>query len=257
MKTSMSQKKVAAATKRWARALPASFGNLFSFVNSKEEALQRISHYLLYEDAIKYLCKIKAEDISNITILMGVSEDEQAFQPILKINRTKRKPKYFSFQLDQQPTSTFNNFFASKQELNSEIAELFILHWQSLTNSNLINAFEGLTADKVETHEKHKVGTILQNHQQLRRVRKYIYTQVESQAMLRDIAAVNNPTISLYLGSGLTLPDFHPFSFRPIIDIKGINKSSTKSNSFSKSLAGSGSNNYYDTSKPCPPFCGM
>lgn len=241
-KLSLNLTEVEILTRRWLCTLPANFGNLFSF--ELKGKLQRVCKFSLDSKTINYLIREKSE-VSTVSILMGVSDDNQTFQPILELKfNNEKKSVYALFKLIKKPS---NSQLVNREEINPNISELFTLHWQSLTNAELIDAFEGLVADKVDIVSGKETAKIAYSHQKLQRVRKYIYTNEETKAMLNDLAASNNPSFDLCLGSGLKVPNFHPFSFRPIINIKKTSKS--------KSQEGGSSGDSYDTSKPCPPIC--
>lgn len=263
--TQIDQIKVEELTKRWQRALPKNMGNIFSY-ESKEGTIQRIDKYGLAKKFILDIIKMnkgEEQNINTISILMGIGEldleneiedpgpDKHIFQPILAINFcNSKKAYYFTLKPILEPTIQAMFFEVDKKEdLNPRIAELFMLNWQSLTDNALMNAFEGLTGDNINFNKSGlEHAEITFGRQKLRRVTKYVYTPKETQAILADLE--DSTALFLHLGSGLEVPDFHPFSFRPIIEIE------RETIEESAAGGGNGGSNYYDTSRPCPPFCG-
>lgn len=239
----MSSKRPNKLIKAWQCALPSDFGNLFSF--ELDGALQRVCKYVL-EDAVVDFLVAEASNIRIVSVVLGADAKESVFQPILQIELGK-DTFYSPFQLVKSKTEEQFNALVNDEEINPTIAELFILHWQSLTNGELINAFEGLAADKIDSTPKEKTAKIIYSHQKIQRVRKYTYLAEETKVMLQNLANFNQPTLSLCLGSGLKVPNFHPYSFRPILNIAESSK---------KRAMGGGPSENYDTSIPCPPVCG-
>lgn len=270
------EKVVKQLTTEWKSTLPTNIGNLFSY--EYQEAIRRIERYDLAKGDIKTILtlntikkgkKASTSNIKNITILMGKGEyqvskstkksgpDNQLFQPILEINlHTPIQQKKVTYHFLLSPVFKalpLQMFFQvqQKEDLSPRVAELFILNWQSLTDTALMNAFEGLAGDSMSIDNSSGLehAEITFGRQRLRRVNKYIYSAEETQAILDNIADLTKPSLSLYLGSGLEVPDFHPFSFRPIIHILD------QENKIANTPGGGGGSNYYDTSRPCPPAC--
>jgi len=158
----ISKKQADKLSKRWTSALTRNLGNLFSY--EQEGAIQRIDKYVLNE---KFITKIldtyggKKGNIQNISILMGLGEydaykpntdpspDKHLFQPILevKLKDSYKKEATFYFTLCPIFESSYLNMCSKiieREEINAKIAELFVLNWHSLTDNELMNAFEGL-----------------------------------------------------------------------------------------------------------------
>lgn len=253
----MTMKKVKKSCKKWRNALTSDLDNFFTY--EKDDHIHRIDRYELEKDAIKFILNNK-EKIENISVLMGVGKtmhykknkksrlDNQIFQPILKTyfkEDTQITHHHFSTKPSLKPTDV--NLIRSDGELDPIVAKLFLLNWQSLTESELINAFEGLVGKKISSEEETEKVEITFGQQKIHRVNEYIFTKEETKGILDNLNAVKErPYFAIALGSGLKVPNFHPFSFRPVINIKEVTKGS---------LGDDSGSNYYDTSRPCPPIC--
>ena len=257
----------------WRKCFPSELGNLF-FHKAKDK-IERYDTYELDNDSILKIVNELNEggpsggNVKSLSVLMGKGQPSNnkkgasngnlndIFRPILKVilfEPVNNRREYF-FILSEEDTTykLIGPIMHSdhKKEISPKIAELFILKWQSLTDGEIINAFDCQVADKTVSEPTDNEG-ILFGTQKLRRVNLYRFDYNQTQSIISRLRGLlgEYEKISFFvnLGAGLTIADIHPFNFRPIIRILA-------SNDKRSSKAGDTTTNFYDTSKPCPPFC--
>ncbi len=254
----------------WRKTLPLHIGDLFT--HETKTGIERYDTYQLDHDFVNFIVTVldkkpKKENIQTIAVIMGKRKQEgeeregtrpthHIFSPVLEVflkEKYQGKKKYFFYLEPNDERFSFSKIAVeADQRLSPKVAELFILKWQILEDGALINAFEGLVAEIIPPKRNEgEVGEVRFGGQKLRRVKKYTFDIPETRAIINNIIQFNNPEqvgFHINLGAGLTVPDFHPFNFRPIIRISPPKENSTL-------LEEDSNTSFYDTSRPCPPFC--
>ncbi len=266
----------------WQHCLPINIGNLFTY--KTQTGTRRYDTYHLADTHLRHIINdlnyTGSDGVNNVetlAIVMGVKKttfDDLAlrvelegthFVPILEVvlKQAFNGKKTFYFAMEairdffKDPAIPF--IVSSDGEISPVVAELFILKWLSLTNVEVINAFNGLAANCVSTTADgvEERGTIIFSSQKLSRVVQYTFSTQETESIINVIKegfAIDPGQTSFYvhLGAGLEVPDFHPFNFRPIIGIVVEADDPTPDRRSQVAVPGV---TYFDTSKPCPPFC--
>lgn len=275
----------------WKNSLPVELGNLFT--HKTDKGISRYDTYSLTPDRVDFIINnlnrpssTINNNILTLSFEMGkgqldtedtypVSEPtNDIFLPLLMVSLKEAvdgKTIYY-FPLDpESETFTINygkNLSSANskeplteiQQISPKVAELFILKWQALLDIEIINSFEGLAADSVYINNKgDETAEISFSSQKLRRVNSFTFDNIETEAIIKEIEnaldASKNVGFFVNLGAGLVVADFHPFNFRPIIRIE------TTDNTASIDSEGGNEDStnvkYFDTSRPCPPFCDL
>lgn len=273
-------------TNNWSKLPGIYIDNIFCYETEKE--IKRCNHFQLSEESITFIVDTLDQPIGNIkavSILLGVSKEAPTnvstlsvgiAYPILQLDLflpINNETTTYYFHLAFTPSELIsaqtlsknlhlksNNqsiqsesegeSYKSDSEISIKIAELFILNWQSLSDTEIINAFQAVTPDKISTVSNGVADLVdIQfGAQQMRRVKSYHFDEDGTLGIisnLRSATETNSASTSfrLHMGTGLQVENFYPFNFRPVIEINGEASNSTD---FS---------NYFNTSRPCPPFC--
>lgn len=264
----------------WLRSSSVNLDNLFTY--ETQDGIERYDTFLLSNESAQQIIDafddLESENPEGtqvtLKVIMGEKTREFAlaesfqsasgvFQPILEVSLSNsiapvKVLLHFFLESVKQPfvLSAANNSF--KNQISPQVAELFILNWQCLTTDGVINAFAGITAEKIINESDTTLGEIQLGTRKLRRVTHYTFSNIESLSILKNLKKSLayqhefDPTrFHLHLGTGLIVPDFHPFNFRPIIKITSPidhDDSLVEPEDLFEAI-------FYDTSRPCPPFC--
>lgn len=278
----------------WQRTLPIYLGDLFTRVTST--SIERFDTYKLnIEDVNEILAMNNSnggENVKFISVIMGMCKPEDVspqefvnnftkptgnlFIPIimLELNNPYNEELVYYFTLVPQPTifklmdppgitrKTDLQYLLEDQKLSPKVAELFIVKWQKLNTTELINAFDSLAPEAtidVDLGEDKTIQTFSEN--KMLRVRQYNYDGAETKAIFENMNDVHkHGIVNFYIsmGAGLSVMDFHPFNFRPIIRIEKAPEDISRNGrmrSNDELLDFEIPASFYDTSRPCPPFC--
>ncbi len=256
----------------WETAPSYELAALFSFVN--EGKRNRYDRFTIdtsdFGKTIKNLNTPPGDsmilnNISTVSIRMGANEEggSKVFSPILQVNlyeaKDGQKEYYFAFYPDQNMPSEFvSDAFVLPEsilpdsKISTEIAELFILKWHCLSENEIVQAFEANTTNKITYHDTQDGRKAFAELGPLKmlRVKSYLYDAIKTQQLIAEIIHYENnfenTSLILYTGAGLQVPNFYPFNFRPVLKVHAID---TRTGQPQKVKT------YFDTSRPCPPFC--
>lgn len=272
----------------WQKSLPLHIGDLFT--RETGDGIERYDTYQLNSEYIPFIINnldgggdaLTGGNILNFSIIMGRGtlekgkEDDIAqntgptrniFKPVLEVVLKEVVDDKYTYYFDLKPLDEIfalpivNPSSKTNQEISPKVAELFILKWQSLTEGELIRAFEGLAANSATMNSKgEEKGEVIFSGQRLRRVEKYTFDDVETKAViekLKEHFKEESEEVAFFvnLGAGLIVPNFHPFNFRPIIKILATEKSNSRARKEKGVDTDLPISYFFDTSKPCPPFC--
>jgi len=284
-------RKVKRMMRNWQKCLPIELGDLFT--RETDLGIERYDTYQLASQNVKFIKKLNnlktGDNVSTISVIMG-KEDQNAsvspnsfdpshsqFIPILKVELKeayKKKSAYYFPTTPQRAKFDLNSSIAMRsninrlnesedgeQRLSPKVAELFIVNWQALGDTELIGAFDCLSPEgtlQLNTGITTPEQTVF-SQQKLQRVRQYNYDVVETKAIFDNLNVSKNVNFLISLGAGLSVADYHPFNFRPIVRIN--TNTNTKKSAKNKTkfrvgrLAEEIPPGFYDTSRPCPPWC--
>ncbi len=255
----------------WQDAYSSDLSRIFSFQSSKGR--QRYDTFIMSSTSVNKIINeldspslmSLANNVLNISVIMGVDEvnNVKTFSPILEVSLNipvnGSDVYYFTFQAIDEPfiipSEKVNHFLSG--EISAEIAELFILNWQSLSEDAFVSAFETITTDTInypdvqtetlpiETPPYIEFGSL-----KLYRVKSYQYSTEQTRTLINTLidSLQNYTSTEFYFHAGHGLPNvnLHPFAFRPVLDVTSKGTSTDPNKVV---------NTYFDTSRPCPPFC--
>ncbi|MDF1696000.1 MAG: hypothetical protein P1U56_09220 [Saprospiraceae bacterium] len=250
---------------QWQKCLSTELNNLFS--RETPNGVQRTLNYRLNPTFVPLIKKLNAykngNNVKTISIVLGNGtdgEDESnvnQFVPLLQVilEKSMNKQKVYYFYLEPIDlfhhlgiaNNTVHSTINQNEELSPKVAQLFMLKWESLSNQDIVEAFECLAPEDYASTGSNSSETFF-SPPALKRVRQYNFDVDETNRIFMELNSVSKADFVLSMGAGLTVPNYHPFSFRPIIRV--IKYSNAKS-LVDPSTA------YFDTSRPCPPFCGQ
>jgi len=272
--------------KNWHMCLPIQLGDLFTFTEDGFTGTKRYDTYTLKPRDLNFILNLYngvkkyPKNIKNLGVIMGKKINDKGkkvistnpsndiFVPILEVSLFKKVngQKVYCFEMfPEKSTFAFNSSTKGKssfsannlakdleESISPKVAELFIVKWQSIGDAELISAFDCLAPEGIRivpTASGQDENLFLQ--QKLQRVKKYTFSKDETSSIFDTIIELYSSQVifKVYLGAGLTVADYHPFSFRPIIAIEQMDLS-TRSENMPPPVT------YYDTSRPCPPYCG-
>ena len=276
----MPVKEVKRLMRNWQRCLPILLGDLFTM--ETPQGILRYDTYSLNKSNIKFIKSLNnlysGDNVKGISVIMGkkdlkVSKKSNEFNPsnsiFLPILLVELKTSYEGNLYYYFPTDPVNKIFNlnesiakrtkihnalnpgdAAQRLSPKVAELFIVNWQSLGDTELISSFDCLSPDgTIEIKSGNPSDPdIVFSEQKLLRVKQYNYDEMETKAIFDNLNQSKQNKFFISLGAGLSVADYHPFNFRPIIRIEQpIPKNRLADD---EDLP-----EYYDTSRPCPPWC--
>ncbi len=274
-------KEVRKLMRNWRKCLPILLGDLFT--KETETGTERYDTYKLHDRFVKKIKNFNnshgGNNVETISVIMGKRNSEELTQidfsapsndifiPILEVKLYKARDggkvhhyylqpqnKAFDF-LDYLRMKNKNgnnlNSKESDEHLSPKVAELFIVKWQSLGDTELINAFDCLTPESTikVTSDGSMKGQMFFTQQKMLRVKRYNYSVAETNAIFINLNEMDEVNFFMNMGAGLAVADFHPFSFRPVVRIEEKNLMDKSTSDIPPT--------YYDTSRPCPPFCGQ
>ncbi|WP_020569962.1 hypothetical protein [Neolewinella persica] len=154
------------------------------------------------------------------------------------------------FQLEWAPNARFTNgeeddANSGRNAIPAASAYLFVMSWMETPEKDLALPFTAVS---------HVLG---------KRVKNYRFSNVESRSIFEDIKQSlksGAPGLDIHLGNGLAVYD-HPFSFRPVIEVKNAVKVDKNGRVKNKAMVarnatgllnGSG-DSFYDFGLPEPP----
>ncbi len=284
-------KKVKRMMSNWQKCLPIALGDLFT--RETKNGIERYDSYQLASQNVTFIKKLnnlyKGDNVSAISVIMGKKDhkikvfpgsfdsSQSEFIPILKVELKLAHNNNLAYYFPTTPqSSTFNlnssiamrskiNRLANpgdeEQRLSPKVAELFIVNWQALGDTELISAFDCLSPEgtlEVNKNGPAPLQTVF-SQQKLMRVKQYNYDEVETRAIFDNLNVSKNVDFLISLGAGLSVADYHPFNFRPIVRINAIGTIKKKTKTKTKLRGGRFVDElppgFYDTSRPCPPWC--
>ncbi|MEM9546046.1 MAG: hypothetical protein AAGA77_08735 [Bacteroidota bacterium] len=264
----------------WQKCLPILLGDLFTRVT--EYGIERYDTYKLADHLVDFIRELNdshgGHNVYTVSVIMGKRDAEDnshfylnspsnnIFIPILEIVLHKaqygHKVYYFylepmnkQFSLSYSNRSQYGdkkNDYPStlEEDISPKVAELFIVKWQSIGDTELIEAFDCLAPKNtldVPSHYLHSDETLF-TQQKLLRVIQYNFDALETKAIFKRMDYYGEVNFYINLGAGLSVSDYHPFSFRPIITIEKKHGGRNSEDDIPPTT-------YFDTSRPCPPFC--
>lgn len=253
-KQALSKTKVAALAERWQRCLAQNLPDLFyAFIDG--DGLNFSARLVTYRLEGKQLEQFyllasmgKATDL-RLIVHLGLKKDylsdEIPKQPhfSLMIQPYFKQKDWQSgcFALNWTADSRFNigpGVNSGPNAIPAAGAYLFVHSWMELPEEDLHLPFESTT---------HALG---------RRVQAYIFSNAESLSILADVKRSIKSGVKcldIHLGNGMAVYS-HPFSFRPVIEVKGgAPQRAEKRNRKVSGMEDDDGDSYYDYGGPIPP----
>ncbi len=252
-KYALTPKEMVSLAENWQRCRQEEIPGLFQAYDTKEEQGERVVTFRMPPKALRALYEV-AQKGANLKFIVHLG--------LAKNHYSERLPKNPPFGLYLQPyhhkSDYQENCFPLSWEANSRFsitmeddtnsgenaipaasAYLFVMSWLELADEDLASPFTAVS---------HVLG---------KRVKAYVFSEVESASILADIKKSldsDAPCLDIHLGSGLAVYD-HPYSFRPVIEVKHAvdPKTPGKVSRNATGLTDDEGGSYYDFANPVPP----
>lgn len=244
---------MSALAENWQRCRQEEIPGLFQVYDAQEKQSERLVSFRMKGAQLKELYE-RASKGKKLQFIVHLGLSENYY--------TERIPKYPHFGLYLQPFHSKATYqqdcFPLAWEANSRFsasmtdesgseanaipaagAYMFVMSWLEMAEEDLASPFTAVS---------HVLG---------KRVRAYVFSEVESASILDDIKnslASKNPCLDIHLGNGLAVYD-HPYSFRPVIEVKRavdldnlgrVHRNAT-------GLTNDDGDSFYDFGLPVPP----
>lgn len=243
------------AANAWQRLRTETLPGVFYAFDESESRSERVVTYTVPHSVLRHVYKkAEAEPEARLAVHLGVNPEYltdkiptyPAFTLFLQIRIDGDEPYADCVEMTWEPNGRFGTI--SPTEVDSEAnaipaagAFLFVRSWQELPESNLATPFTATTRVLGE------------------RVKSYTFSYAESQSIFNDIGRSLKQGaeggMAVHLGNGIAIWS-HPFSFRPVVEVKKAftdeNESLPKSR-MTTGLSDGDSDSFYDYSRPDPP----
>lgn len=260
---------VARAMKNWQQCRQEDLPRAFYAYDDDECQSERVVTYRIGQDGIhKLLHNIKLDEKTSepgpdfhFKIHLGLREDlltksipdYPAFtlfiQAVNSYPKKGQKPCDYDYsgsvELEWEKNSRFSETMgddtdSGKNALSAAGAYLFVHSWMELSEEELAEPFTA-------------VSKVLG-----KRVRSYRFAHNESLSIYQDILASlrsDAPAVDVHMGNGLAVWQ-HPFSFRPVIEVKDVMQNDGRSTieRVSGGAANSNGDSFFDFGQPEPPI---
>lgn len=252
-KYTISSKKMKALAENWQRCRQEELPGLFQAYDAKEAQSERVVTFRMKKSMLRDLyAKAKKTDGLKFIVHLGLADDHYSdllpevppFGLFLQAYHSKSEYQHDCYPLAWEPNSRFTT--SMEEETGSEAnaipaasAYLFVMSWLEMAEEDLTVPFTAVS---------HVLG---------KRVRAYVFSEVESQSILNDIehSLTSKPSwLDIHLGNGLAVYD-HPFSFRPVIEVKNAVDTNNpgKISRNATGLTNDEGDSFYDFGQPVPP----
>lgn len=243
----------------WQRCRQEDLPALFYAYDKTENQGERIVTFRLDKNTLQELYDgVTNTDTLQFIVHLGMTEesipqqipDVPPFVLLLQASEQRKDFQENCFLLDWAPNGRFttseeNDPTSGKNAIPAASAYLFVMSWMETPEEDLAMPFTAVS---------HVLG---------KRVKNYRFSNVESQSIYEDIGRSLKNKVSyldIHLGNGLAVYD-HPFSFRPVIEIKNA-VDLTKKGKVKKPVTGArnatgltneNGDSFYDFGQPEPP----
>jgi hypothetical protein len=243
----------------WQRCRPEELPGLFYAYDETENQSERLVTFRLEREALKELYdSVSKQDDLQFIIHLGVTQESlpdriplaPSFLLMIQVWQKKGDFQKNCFSLNWAPNGRFTNGeeddpLSGKNAIPAASAYLFVMSWMETPEEDLALPFTAVS---------HVLG---------KRVKNYRFSNAESVSIYEDIKrslATKDPGFDIHLGNGLAVYD-HPFSFRPVIEVKNAVKVDKNGRVKNKEvvarnatglLNGNG-DSFYDFGAPEPP----
>lgn len=235
-------------TRSWKHFPPSLISDLFYYKDDKGEQ-QRYYSFILSEEDTNILRSLDPENISAIRFFLACAYTDSiyTFNPWIGILYKNETEDEFLFELQLVDASALPIWYQGI--ITPGTADLFRLKWLEIGAEKINYAFAGKTFKKFGDQTRDDPDSLLPTNQ---RVKFYHFGKDDVHDIINNLQNTSK-RFYLHLGAGLQVDIFHPYNFRPVIEVGRLRYITPGSEDIT--LDGDDDDNYYERAQPCPPYC--